>query len=1365
MDTNRWVFQWMSMFVVLLVGLSNVYANPLSQKDIPEPLQAWVDWVSFGHEDRHCPFVLSNAKQRFCAWPDALTLDLSNSGGTFSQVWQTYHDSWVALPGEVRYWPTEVMINDKPALVVNRRNAPAVYLAAGQHAIQGRFIWSALPKSLAIPESTALIELVSEGKPIVFPRIEKQRLWLQATQQKKIEDRFEFQVFRHIDDAIPTTVTFHFAIQVAGSAREVVLGIPMAGFIPLRLKSTLPARLDTDNSLRLQVRPGRWVVELTARHRGPLNELVFNRPPGRWVDEEIWVFNARPDLRLVEIVDGVAIDPQQTLLPDAWKRLPAYRLRPGEKISLQEQRRGDPDPGPDQLSLQRTLWLNFAGDEYTLLDQISGMKKNNWRLEMNAPIKLGQVIIDDKAQFITQREASELTGVEIRRGNIQLTADSLLSQDIQNLPAIGWNQDFDRVITTLNLPPGWRVLAATGADRISPTWLTQWTLLDIFLVLLMSLAIAKLWNKPLAVIALVTLVITYHEPGAPVAIWLFLIVGFALLRVLPKGRFRTLVWHYRNITLLGFVIITIPFVVQQVRQSIYPQLEQPWVSVSPHVDFSMDHRNFFAVTPQKGVLDEALDKVMERNSGKTEVDYSSSIAPTRTTKMQHYDPKSVLQTGPGLPQWTWNQVDFSWSGPVERNQKIKIFYLDSTANVVLAWLRVILISALIIGLFNVKFSRKEGIQLPSLKSLSAIMLVSLFAVSMVLGSNPAVAAYPDTALLKQLEKRLFIDPVCLPKCAEVQWMKLRLSADTLHLEMQLHSYEPVAVPLPGQAEQWLPQRIFVNQQRASGIVKDETGTWWLMLSKGQHTVSLEGVLPPVDTIQIPLPLKPHYVEVISDGWNVLGVHADGTIDQQLQLSRMVETESNEVTGFNATNLPPFLKVERKLLLDLIWRVNTRITRLSPLGSGIVLDIPLLPGESVTTEGVRVENGHVRVSLGTHNQQTQWQSLLTMQDAQGHLVEKIKLLAPSDSRWIETWLVNVAPMWHMQYQGIPVIHHEQENRWLPAWSPWPGEQLTLQLSKPVGIAGQTLTIDQSHLLIRPGSRVSNATLTFILRSSQGMQHAIVLPQDSKLLEVKINQPSYPLRLQERTLQLPVTPGKHRYVVKWQQPHGITLRHDTPPIDIGLSNVNHSIQIEMPRDRWVMFVGGPTLGPAVLFWGMLVVLMLMAFGLARFSTLTPLRYWQWVLLGIGLMPIFMESILVVVAWFFLLGYRAKLSHEMPNWQFNGYQFLIVISTVITVGTLINAVSQGLLGSPDMQIIGNASSQHVLKWYQDSSGAVLPSAWTISVPMYVYRILMLLWALWLAFSVIHWARWAWSCFSHLGYWRSIKLQLKGNGKKLES
>ena len=39
--------------------------------------------------------------------------------------------------------------------------------------------------------------------------------------------------------------------------------------------------------------------------------------------------------------------------------------------------------------------------------------------------------------------------------------------------------------------------------------------------------------------------------------------------------------------------------------------------------------------------------------------------------------------------------------------------------------------------------------------------------------------------------------------------------------------------------------------------------------------------------------------------------------------------------------------------------------------------------------------------------------------------------------------------------------------------------------------------------------------------------------------------------------------------------------------------------------------------------------------------------------------------------------------------------------------------------------------------------------SVPIMVYRAVMLLWSLWLVFALMRWVRWAWARFSHRGLW----------------
>jgi len=48
------------------------------------------------------------------------------------------------------------------------------------------------------------------------------------------------------------------------------------------------------------------------------------------------------------------------------------------------------------------------------------------------------------------------------------------------------------------------------------------------------------------------------------------------------------------------------------------------------------------------------------------------------------------------------------------------------------------------------------------------------------------------------------------------------------------------------------------------------------------------------------------------------------------------------------------------------------------------------------------------------------------------------------------------------------------------------------------------------------------------------------------------------------------------------------------------------------------------------------------------------------------------------------------------------------------------------------------------------MLPQAGTVSVPLFIYRLAMLAWSLWLVFALLRWIRWGWGCFSHGGLWR---------------
>jgi hypothetical protein len=1348
-------------------------AKPLTPEQVPEPLKPWISWVVQDNPERACPFLYNSYEQKRCSWPTRLALDLTSAKGVFSISWQVYKDSWVSLPGDNKHWPLNVTVNDQPALVMDRNGIPSIKLTAdlnhlSTYQIKGEFLWDTIPDNLKIPGDTGLIGLTVNGLGIPAPAIKDGQLWLKESDSgqvkpENIQNNLDIQVFRKIIDEVPLQVLTRLELEVSGEQREVKLALPMPDkFIPIQLQSPLPARLEPDGRLVVQVRPGQWQLEILARSARELPVLPFNTSDKDWPQSEIWVFDARPELRVVEVEQLSAIDASQTNLPEDWKNLPAYKINQGQVMGFKVIRRGDPEPEPNQLSIIRKLWLDFDGKGYTVNDTINGRMTRGWRLNALAKTQLGKVTLDGNNQLITRQTGTDKQGVEVRKGMLMLSADSRIAGDIDAMSAVGWEQSFHNVSAELNLPPGWRLLAATGVDNVPDSWISRWTLLDLFLVLITALATARLWNRYWGALALITLVIIWHEPGAPHFVWLNILAATALLGVLPQGRFFKLTRWYRNGCWLALAAIAVPFMVSQVRIGIYPQLEYPWQDI--HVTYQTDNMvSSMPASMPMVAMDAAkqqLGEVAKRARGKAE--YYSAMPEQKeggayygssAANFQRIDPKAKVQTGPGLPQWQWSKVYLTWNGSVDSQQQLDLWYLSPGMTMLLNFLRVALVAILALLMFGVAEKFKPHFLSKPGSGAAPLLLSFLFLTALLMPSPKAYADYPSEALLNQLKSRLqeVEIPDCLPGCAEIEQMNLAITDKTVDINLQIHAQESVTLPLPSEYNQWFPNQVLDNGEPAQALYRD-SNTLWINLKKGEHQVILKGLTPYLSKFTLPLPLKPNRVTVEKTGWEVIGLHENGWSDGQLQFSRIQQTRQDKTKPvLEPSVLPPFVRVERLLSLGLDWRAITRIIRLSPADSAVVLSVPLLQGESVTSPGIRVKDNAVEVNMAAQQTGMQWESTLEK-------AEKIELTAPPTEQWIEVWKADVSPIWHIDPSGIAMIHLNNEGLWLPEWHPWPGEKITLQLTRPMAVEGQTLTIDSSSLGIKPGQRTQDAELQISLRSSQGTQHTLTLPEKAVLQSVSIDGQTQPIRQQGRKLTLPVNPGKQEVLISWQEAKVISTAVTTPSLDLGQGSVNTNLSISLGQDRWVLFVKGPRMGPAVLFWGVLIVIFILSLGLGKIH-LTPLKNRHWFLLLVGLSQIPMALAGIVIAWLMLLGWRAN--QATTEWRyFNALQIIIGGLTVLALGVLFAAVAQGLLSSPDMQITGNRSSAFLLNWYQDRSLPVLPTATVISVPLFVYRLLMLAWALWLAVSLLNWLKWGWVCFSSNGLWNKTVLKEKTVG-----
>jgi len=1020
------------------------------------------------------------------------------------------------------------------------------------------------------------------------------------------------------------------------------------------------------------------------------------------------------------------------------------------------------------------LWLDFDGAGYSVTDTIHGTMTRNWRLEAQDGWQLGRVSLDGVGQVITRLTPEQPPGVELRQGRVALSADSRITPRMATLPAAGWHSDFQSVRAQLHLPPGWRLLATGGVDNVPTSWLARWTLLDLFLVLIASLATARLWSWRWGGVALVTLSLLWQEHDAPAWVWLHLLAATALLRVLPAGKFAHWVERYRYLCGVVLLLIALPFSVEQIRTALYPQLERPYHGTDDGLSMTLEDQALSPPPPAPALSLDESDAAMERKA-KTRAFKSDagSASVTRegaaATSFDRIDPNARVPTGPGLPTWQWSKIELSWNGPVTAQQTMTLWLISPPVLAGIKILQVILLMILALRLFDVPFPRwpfdfrqpRPGeTGGPDLSDHDArrnspshlLYLVSLCGLALLaLAPWPAsaatpAAAFPDDALLQRLRERLLQAPECLPECAQLAKLHLAAQGETLTVTLEAHAQRRTALPLPAHPEHWEPQRILVDDAPAPVLAREAAGGLWLALEPGQHSVQLIGTSAGRRQIVLPLPLTPRRVTFALDGWHIEGVHEEGLAEAQIRLTRLETLPATpDARDLPPNVLPGFARVERTVSLGLDWRVHTQVVRLSPSDSPWLVRIPLLTGEAVTTPGIRVHERQAEIHFAAGQTLIAWDAVLERRDT-------LELQAAETTQWHEVWRAEVGPVWHLTSDGLTVIHHrDAQQRWLPEWRPWPGERVIWHIRRPAPLAGRTLTIDRSQLTQTPGARAQDVRLELTLRSSQADQHTLRLPDAAQLQSVTLDGVVQPIRLQQGQLVLPLRPGTQQAQIVWREDKPLPWRLTSPVVDLGVDSVNTEIALHLPEDRWLLWLHGPRLGPAMLFWGIVLVLTVCALLLGGWR-MTPLRAPQWFLLFIGLSQIPLEAALIVTGWLLALGYRARKPFVSAS-RFNAGQILLAGWTLLALALLFTAVEQGLLGHPEMQIAGNHSSAQVLYWYQDRSGPQLPQALVISVPLWVYRLAMLAWSLWLANALLHWLKWGWRCVSTEGLWRKTE------------
>lgn len=1337
--------------IALLMFLSvGVDANTgLTQAEIPDGLRPWVPWVLHGQEYMRCPVLApeSAGKTGFaCAWPGELSLSVSSTGGRFSQSWQLLAPDWVLLPGDDKNWPQAVAADGREVPVVPRGGRPAIYLEIGTHKVTGVFRWSARPANLAVPEYTALLSLEVDKQPVAFPERNGNGLWLgQRGGVEQAAETAEFKVFRLLQDGSPMLLTTRLSLRVSGKAREEVLGTALpSGFVPMDLTSPLPARIEADGSLRVQLRPGTWDLQYLARATSDPARLALPQARAKWPAQEIWTYVPDTVLRESRLLGFEPVDDEQVGVPADWRGGASGVVGADSRLSIEERGRGQADRLGNRLTLNRTLYLDFEGLGFTALDEIYGQVRQDWRLDTRAPFELQKARSGQDDLLVTTGAEPSSRGVEVRDAVLQLSTVSRFQGSHTDMPVTGWTQDFDQVSALLQLPPGYHLLAAPGVDVAGGAWINGWTLMDLFLVLLVSVALSRLMGRPVGVLAIVVLVLLHQWMPAITWALLNLVIATAIFGVAPEGRLRYLARRYQLLGMAILILLVLPFTGDLAIKALYPQLERGglvgdnYSAARYALEQSLQVQDMaYEVASEEMAVTPSLAKGESRRRV-----LAASPPPAR------YAPGLLVQTGPGVPRWNWNQYAMNWGGPVDAQRTFSL--VISPPWVTFLW-RLLGIVGLL-GLTGLLLRRC----VPSSSGSSGLAgwlhkdktvgitasLAMVLACCALAIPNAARAEFPAPELLQELQQRLLERPDCEPACVEIPSATVYAFPGRLEIELSVHARAASLLALPDAGAAWLPRQILLNGETRSFALLNK-GIRYLLVPEGVSRLVLKGEVAARDLVELVFAQQPRTLALQLEGWEGAGLQDDRLTAGTLQLIRK-GSEGSLAGGLPAElapeKYPAFLRVTRTLTLGLEWSVATNAQRLAPRRGAISVLIPLLPGEAVVSRDQEVQDDTAVVNLAPDQQSAGWSGALPAGSG-------LSLEAGTDVPWVETWRIAVGPQWRPHVSGVPVSASNLAG-WVMEYFPRPGESLELTAVQPEAAPGATFAIDRVNLSVQPGESTSNSELNVDWRSSRGGEHRLRLPSGAQLLGVSTDNVDISLSLQDGELVLPVAPGAHSTRITWSEDRGVSAWWRSSEVDLGAPASNLDLRVNIPESRWVLGSFGPRLGPAVLYWGQFIVFLVAALVVSRLPYV-PFPFRDWLLLGLGLSMVSWLTLVLFAAWAFAMAWRSRCDDLRQLKSADSTQTVLAVVTVIAIGGVVAAIPEALLGQPDMQIRGWSSQGNLLAWFQDQTTSTMPALSVISLSMWVYKAVMLAWALWLSVALVRWLRWAWGAWTRGGHW----------------
>lgn len=1377
---------------------------------IPESLEPWVDWVLEDNPHFSCPVRATDGVRLNCIWVRETIVQVSRDdtfGAKFELKVQAFAESTLQLPFGQSFKPQNVTLNGQEIALGGGNSAPEVQVPVGSHALKGELVWTeeSEPRFLEIPRS-GIVRLTIDGESVAHPSLRAggSRLWfsneISETPTTTTPDSENVRVFRHFVDDIPQTLTTYISVTVTGNPRTLDFGKVIADQYQItNLSSRWPAILSNEGNLVVQVSPGSNDIRIDARATDQLSSIRYHKASLLWPHLEYWGIQPRHDLRIIRLEGAQRTDLSQVNAPRPMRQLTGFVLTDEDELKITEEQRGSIQPYASKFDILRHIWLNFRGDFFTVADYIGTDIETAQRVTSSIP--LGAVRINGSSRLITYDESSEesLTSIYLKPADTHVAAISRVPAS-EPLPPNTWSVETENLGARLHLPPGWMLLWSTGVDDVEGSWLSKWGIWDVFIVLLLLCLVWGLGGWKWTAIVAGTVLIGYQLDQAPTIGWVLLAGMCYALRAIKHLTLNKIA----NVSFwVIFVVVASACIFHasiSMRNALHPQLAAQSPTFEEQVASLFERKystqdierlgaaeisEFFRQIPEQfnsttpldleelaelrsQGLGEELEEVVFTGSrmaapktrpmtSSLSSDLSLGLSESQVTAPSprfDFDPTIpiALQTGPGRPNWQWQEIILSWHGPVALDQKMNFVLLAPWLTRILYVLSAFATLTVLSYFLYLKVPGIKNCLNTVLRGTSGVTSIVLFGVFFC--PQNVDADIPDADLLKELENRLLALPDCLNDCAYLEEAKVTLTDTVLTIGMQIHAEDRVAIPLPSENGTW--NLVDVRQGGNQLPLLRERSKLYTLLDKGVHEITLTANTDGLNQIDIAFDLIPGHLEIDAPNWKVEGLVRGQIGDRELTLSRQNPVElddtSSTVSNFTPLEISPYVSVQRQIVLTYEPTLITSVSRVAPNSGEITVRIPLLPNELVTTPGMSVEDEYMVVNLKTHERTIVWESKLEE-------ASTITLSAPSIAERTERWSIIGSDFWNYSFEGVvPLDVGESHTTFVPRSN----EVLQVDIQQTQPVPGNSITISRVNSFHTVDAQTTTSSLNLTILASQAGEIEITLPEDATVERFMFGGEFQSLPASNVVL-LPVQSGNHQYSIDWKTEQGVSMLYRPSAVSFNQNAVNARTVMQLPDNRWTLWLGGPSIGTTVTFWSVLIGVILAAAVISKVPGFA-LSTRDAVILAAGASLVDLKVLVFVGIWFFAIWLKSRTKEEIARpWLYRLGQVVLCGVTLLVLYFLVRTIVAALTNDPNMYIVGSNYTNGWFTWFSDEVSGALPSPWILSVPLWVYLVLILAWVMWLVFTLLQWMRAWWESLKTPVLW--IPFDARGLFSKLKS